>query len=87
MYAQLRHNIRSNNIQGVNDFWGLAWPLFHSTNKWLYARLSLYVQHIVIHAHPTIRFALDKRMISLRGELNRHISTDLMTEKMNRGGR
>lgn len=105
MYAELRHNIRCNNINAVNDAWANVWPLFFSTNKvitckillkslkfidfyqTLYARLSLYAQHVLLHSHDAIKGALNKRLVSLRGEANRHFAADLLTEKANRCGR
>ena len=86
-YAHLRHCVRSNNIAGVNQAWQFAWVLFRATNKVLYARLSLYVQHILKHAHSSIQAALNHRLVTLRGETNRFFAADLLTEKVNRFGR
>jgi len=87
LYAYLCHSIRNNDVIAVNDIWCLTWVLFASTNKVLYARLTLYVSHVLHHVHPSIRVALNHRMISLHGQSNHHIPPDMMTEKQNLVGR
>jgi hypothetical protein len=53
----------------------------------LYSRLTLYVQHILAHAHESIRAALRHRLVSLSGNPNRHMGPDMVTEKQNLMGR
>ncbi len=60
----------------MNNAWIFAWPLFVSTRKHAYARLSLYVQHVLLHAHASIRSAVNNRLVTLRGESNRYLAAD-----------
>lgn len=87
LYAELQHAIQSNDIHTVNSIWCTVWPLFHSTNKIWYARLTMYVQHVLINVHPGIRNALQMRLISLKGESNHFFGPDMMTEIQNLYGR
>jgi hypothetical protein len=86
-YGEFRHNVCANKIHAVNDMWLAAWLMFIATKKVWYARLSLYVQHVLHHAHPTIINVLNNRLVSLRGENNRYMGADLVIEKQNRYGR
>lgn len=54
MYAHLRYALRSGNINVVNFMWEMSWALFHATNKFQYARLTLYVQHVLKNVHDGI---------------------------------
>lgn len=87
LYANLRSAIRNNDIVFVNRVWCTIWPLFHATNKYMYARLTLYVQHVLANVHPALQHALQNRLISLKGESNHYIGPDLVTEIMNLYGR
>jgi hypothetical protein len=67
--------------------WATTWPMFAATNKRSYARLSLYVQHVLTHVHDSIKVVLNKRLMSMHGQSNHHFAPDMMTEKQNRLGR
>ena len=54
MYAQLRFAVREGNVDVVDQIWGVSWMIFHSTHKFMYARLTLYVQHVLANVHPGI---------------------------------
>ena len=56
MYSQLRAVIRGNDIDMVDSMWAICWGLFQASHKPLYARLTLYVQHVLKHIHPGMRF-------------------------------
>ena len=52
IYAHLRAAVRTNNVVVVDRIWGISWGVFHSTGKYHYARLCVYVQHVFRNIHP-----------------------------------
>jgi hypothetical protein len=87
MYSHLRYAVRNNDINVVNNIWISSWPLFISTNKSNYARLTFYFQYTIKYAHPTIVELLNKRLVSMYGLSNHFIAPDMVTEKQNLKGR
>ena len=86
-YFDLRYSVRANDIYRVQEAWKNSWPLFHATNKRLYAKLSMMATYIYSHAHPAIKDVLNMRLVSLHGLPNHYIGPDCVTEKENLMGR
>jgi hypothetical protein len=84
-YIHLRQEIRRGNTSYVTFAWGYSWPLFHATNKNLYARLSLLAIYIDKFAHPIIKEVLQNRMANLKGVPGHCMGTDMVTEKVCKG--
>ena len=68
IYTNLRYAICCNNISFVDLVWKTvwnlfllclftkfqSWPLFQMTGKYLYSKLTLYVQHVLANVHSGI---------------------------------
>lgn len=81
-YVHLRQEIRRGQVRDIGAAWLYCWPLFHSTNKTLYTRLSLITAYTLYYAHPVVKEALGQRLANLRGIPGHCIGTDMVTEKV-----
>jgi hypothetical protein len=81
-YWALRQQIRLGNTTAVQYAWKYCWPLFHTTNKYQYTKLSVIASYSEHFSHPAIKEVLDSRLCNLRGLAGHFIGTDMVCEKV-----
>ena len=81
-YFNLRQAIRCGQSKIVNDAWTYSWPLFHVTNKYHYAKLSVISSYCTNFAHLAIQEAINDRFCNMKGIAGHCIAPDMTSEKV-----